>query len=124
MTFKPGQSGNPGGRPKKGFSIREHLRNMMSEEITIPGKDGRADTVMTKGAIVSSKLFQAAASGDLTAIKICIDNIDGPPTQGVELSGKDANGGVHPIGIGFIQAPKMNDIPPAARSALESFKNG
>ena len=91
MTFKPGQSGNPGGRPKKGFSIRENLRGMMSEEITIPGKDGKPDTVMTKGAIISAKLFQAAASGDLTAIKLCLDNIDGPPVQEVKHSGEIAH---------------------------------
>lgn len=89
MTFKPGQSGNPGGRPKKGFSIREHLRGMMGEEVTIPGKDGKPDTVLTKGAIISSKLFQAAASGDLTAIKMCLDNIDGPPAQRLEHTGQD-----------------------------------
>jgi hypothetical protein len=57
---------------------------MMLEDVTIPGKDGKPDTIMTKGAIVTSKLFQAAAQGDLTAIKICLDNIDGPPVQRVE----------------------------------------
>lgn len=87
MTFKPGQSGNPGGRPKKGYSIREHLRASMADEITIPGKDGKPDQVIAKGAFLSSKLFQLAASGDLAAIKLCLDNIDGPPAQAMELSG-------------------------------------
>ena len=86
-TFQPGQSGNPKGRPKKGYSIREHLRGLMGEEITIPGKDGKPDTIMPKGAFLSTKLFQLAASGDLAAIKMCLDNVDGPPAQAMELSG-------------------------------------
>lgn len=61
----------------------------MADEITIPGKDGKPDQVITKGAFLSSKLFQLATTGDLAAIKMCLDNIDGPPTQGVELTGKD-----------------------------------
>lgn len=91
MTFKPGQSGNPGGRPKKGYSIREHLRASMEDEITIPGKDGKPDQVIAKGAFLSSKLFQLAASGDLAAIKLCLDNIDGPPVQEVKHSGEIAH---------------------------------
>jgi hypothetical protein len=102
--FKPGQSGNPGGRPKKGFSIRDALRVMMGEEIIIPGKDGKPDTVMTKGAIIASKLFQGAAQGDLTAIKMCIDNIDGPPAQGVEISGPE--GAPLSIAVSYVDPPK------------------
>lgn len=90
MTFKPGQSGNPRGRPKKGYSIREHLRASMADEITIPGKDGKPDQVIAKGAFLSSKLFQLAASGDLAAIKLCLDNVDGPPVQKVEQTNIDA----------------------------------
>lgn len=89
-TFQPGQSGNPKGRPKKGYSIREHLRGLMGEEITIPGKDGKPDTIMPKGALLSTKLFQLAASGDLAAIKMCLDNVDGPPVQKIEQTNIDA----------------------------------
>lgn len=88
VKFQPGQSGNPKGRPKKGYSIREHLRGLMGEDITIPGKDGKPDTVIPKGAYLSAKLFQLAASGDLAAIKMCLDNVDGPPTQSIDLSAK------------------------------------
>lgn len=96
MMFKPGQSGNPRGRPKKGYSIREHLRASMADEITIPGKNGNPDQVIAKGAFLSSKLFQLAASGDLAAIKLCLDNVDGPPVQKVEQTNIDASAPLDP----------------------------
>ena len=96
MPFVKGQSGNPKGAPKKEASIRGCLRASMSETITVPGKDGKPDTVLTKGAFLSSKLFQLAASGDLQAIKLCLDNIDGPPVQTVENINIDARPPVDP----------------------------
>ena len=90
MTFKPGQSGNPGGRPKKGTSIRGCLREAMSDTITIPGKDGAPDRIVSKGEFLSMKLFQIASSGDLAAIKMCLDNVDGPPVQKIEQTNIDA----------------------------------
>lgn len=96
MPFVKGQSGNPKGAPKKEASIRGCLRASMSETITVPGKDGKPDTVLTKGAFLSSKLFQLAASGDLQAIKLCLDNVDGPPVQTVENINIDARTPVDP----------------------------
>jgi hypothetical protein len=55
----------------------------MGETIDIPQKDGTAKT-LTKGEFLSGKLFQLAASGDLGAIKLCLDNVDGPPVQTIE----------------------------------------
>lgn len=52
----------------------------MDETVEVPQKDG-STKIVTKGEFLSSKLFQLAASGDLGAIKICLDNVDGPPTQ-------------------------------------------
>jgi len=80
MTFVKGKSGNPKGRPKLGFTIRGFLRASMEETIEVPQKDGPPKTI-TKGEFLSTKLFQLAAQGDLGAIKICLDNVDGPPTQ-------------------------------------------
>jgi len=87
--FPPGQTGNPNGRPKKGASIRGCLRESMADEITIPGKNGEPDRIVTKGEFLSMKLFQIASSGDLAAIKMCLDNIDGPPVQKVETTTRE-----------------------------------
>lgn len=101
MPFKPGQSGNPSGRPKKGYSIRGCLQASMGETITIPGKDGKPDETITKADFLSRKLFAIAASGDLAAIKACLDNIDGPPTQGVALTG-EGGGPIQTMAVKFI----------------------
>lgn len=85
-TFPPGQSGNPNGRPKKGVSIRGCLREAMAEILELPQKDGSMKRV-TKGEFLSQKLFQIASTGDLSAIKMCLDNVDGPPTQAIEHTG-------------------------------------
>ena len=82
--FQPGQSGNPEGRPKKEVSIRWCLKSGMSKDVVIPGKNGEPDKTITRGEFLSEKLFQLAASGDLSAIKLCLDQIDGPPVQTVE----------------------------------------
>lgn len=84
--FQPGQSGNPKGAPRKEVSIRGCLRSGMEKEITIPGKNGEPDKTLTRGEFLSEKLFQIAASGDLGAIKLCLDQVDGPPVQGVDMA--------------------------------------
>ena len=62
----------------------------MAEILELPQKDGSMKRV-TKGEFLSQKLFQIAATGDLSAIKICIDNVDGPPAQQIEHSGPDGS---------------------------------
>lgn len=88
MTFKPGVSGNPGGRPKKGASIAGALREAMAEVLTIPQSDGTMKTV-TKAEFLSFKLFQLAATGDLPALKLCLEHVDGPPRQSVALTNEE-----------------------------------
>jgi hypothetical protein len=73
----------------------------MGETITIPGKDGKPDETITKADFLSRKLFAIAASGDLAAIKACLDNIDGPPTQGVALTG-EGGGPIQTMAVKFI----------------------
>lgn len=96
MPFVKGQSGNPKGAPKKEASIRGCLRASMSDTIKIPGKDGEPDRMISKGEFLSSKLFQIAASGDLQAIKLCLDQVDGPPVQKIESTLTDVRAPVDP----------------------------
>jgi hypothetical protein len=66
--FKPGQSGNPHGRPKKTDSVEEILRRELSARIAIV-KDGKRQRVSMLRAIVKQKLNKAA-TGDLRAMAI------------------------------------------------------
>lgn len=103
MPFVKGKSGNPKGAPRKEESIRKCLRASMSETITIPGKNGEPDTTITKGQFLSQKLFQIAAQGDLNAIKLCIDNVDGQAKQQVEMSGPDGGPMENQITVKFVE---------------------
>lgn len=103
MKFVKGQSGNPKGAPRKEDSIRKCLRASMADTITIPGKNGEPDTVLTKGQFLSQKLFQIAAQGDLNAIKLCIDNVDGQAKQQVEMSGPEGGPIENQITVKFVE---------------------
>ena len=69
--WKPGESGNPHGRPPKGHSITETIRAMMDEKPEIKKALG-------------AKILQMAVEGDITAIKTIWGYIDGMPMQKVE----------------------------------------
>lgn len=71
----------------------------MAEILEIKQKDGSVKQV-SKGEFLSQKLFQIASTGDLAAIKLCLDNVDGPPVQQIDHSGSGLS-----IRIGGIQDP-------------------
>jgi hypothetical protein len=58
MTFKPGQSGNPDGRPKGA----RNRATIAAERLL----DGEADTL-------TRKAIQLAQQGDTTALRLCIE---------------------------------------------------
>jgi hypothetical protein len=58
MTFKPGQSGNPDGRPKGA-----HNRATVAAERLL---DGEAD-------VLTRKAIELAKEGDTTALRFCIE---------------------------------------------------
>lgn len=74
--FKPGQSGNPNGRPPKGYSITAMFREMFENE-------------PDKKKALGEAIFKRAIAGDPTAIKLVWSYMDGAPMQAVELTGKD-----------------------------------
>lgn len=81
-SFKKGQSGNPKGRPPKGYSITEWFKEMLNSNPEY--KDAIGNSIMKK-----------ALQGDVTAQKLVWQYMDGMPKQGVELSGPD--GGDIPV---------------------------
>ena len=79
--IEKGQVLNPTGRPKKGTSMTELMRKIAEEEMEINGKK------MTKGEFIAAKVFAMAAQGDMSAVKLWVDRIDGQAKQAVEVSG-------------------------------------
>jgi HPt (histidine-containing phosphotransfer) domain-containing protein len=74
--WKPGQSGNPGGRPK-GRLIDEAL-----EELLL-GNDSELALAIAK------KLLARAKAGEVKAIQLVAERVQGKPKRQIELSGPD-----------------------------------
>ena len=75
ILWKPGQSGNPGGRPK-GSGVTDRLRTILSQ-----GDNGKD----VAEALVQAAL-KAAKNGDFRFWKEIVDRVDGPVKQQIEAS--------------------------------------
>lgn len=74
--WKPGQSGNPGGRPKK------KLVDELLTELLEASESGEA-------RLIAKKLIALAKKGDTVAAKLVAERTQGKPMQKVEVSGAD-----------------------------------
>ena len=83
--FKPGQSGNPGGRPKALKEVEELCRKLTPQAIE------RLEKILTDD--------DAPAAAHTKAVEIILDRGWGKAKQSVELTGE--NGG--PVGIEVIR---------------------
>lgn len=70
-SYKPGESGNPNGRPPKGYSITEMMKEMLSS---------KPEVKETLGKVIITK----ALEGDITAIKTVWQYMDGMPKQAID----------------------------------------
>lgn len=71
----PGHTANPNGRPPKGYSITEMMREMLANEPELKKALGQA-------------IIDKAKTGDTQAIKLLWNYMDGMPIQGVEHTGE------------------------------------
>lgn len=97
MGWKPGESGNPNGRPKKGFGLTDILSRAGSKSVQIAGKG------MARKRLVAQLVWQATTEGFvefpdgrrekidastwLSLVKWLYSRIDGMPPQAIDLSG-------------------------------------
>lgn len=72
MTWKKGQSGNP-----NGLQLEKHLR----EQLRIVGNELDPVSGRRKLRRIAEKLFDKGLQGDLTAIGMIGDRLDGKPAQ-------------------------------------------
>jgi Family of unknown function (DUF5681) len=68
--FKPGQSGNPLGRPKKRKSVADELSEELN--VVIPVREGTRTIEMTKARAIARELLRLAMGGDLRAATIVV----------------------------------------------------
>lgn len=80
--FKPGVSGNAGGRPKK-TPITDELRALLAElhpnQKKYPGK--------TRARVLAEKEYAQAEAGDFQSQREVTDRVEGKATQPVTLGG-------------------------------------
>jgi hypothetical protein len=77
-TFRPGQSGNPKGRPKSAL-LSDALRHMLAEACP-------EDPERTWAEVIADALIARAAAGDVQAAKEIADRVEGKARQHVTLS--------------------------------------
>jgi len=75
--FKPGQSGNPKGRPKGTLSVVAELKKQLEQ---CPDGDKRTYLEI----LVKKVLKKGIVDGDVNMIKDIINRVDGMPQQKIE----------------------------------------
>lgn len=78
--FKPGQSGNPKGRPEGSFSLTRMLREKLQEIPEGENKLTYADLLVRK------TLAKAIKDGDVSMIRYCYDRLEGAPKNFSDLT--------------------------------------
>lgn len=93
--FKPGQSGNPGGRPKK-LPITDYLVEQLAMPVPPEMKKGIPETFLrlygenaTFGELLAFQVIAKAADGDMKAIHVIFDRVEGKVSQNVALSSSE-----------------------------------
>jgi hypothetical protein len=77
-AFKPGQSGNPAGRPKS-ITLSEAFRRQLSQPMP-DDPEGR-----TFAEVIAERMCVAASGGDVSAAREIADRVEGKPKQSVNL---------------------------------------
>jgi hypothetical protein len=69
--FRPGQTGNPNGRPKKQQSVDAALTRALQEKITVTEQGRRKRK--SKLEVTAAQIANKGAGGDLRAAKMALD---------------------------------------------------
>ena len=76
--FKPGVSGNPAGRPRTSVTA---LWRRLNAEVDPDDAEGR-----TRAEVLYHKAYSAAVGGDMRAVALIVDRVEGKPKQTVTLT--------------------------------------
>lgn len=81
--FQPGQSGNPNGRPKRGQTFADALKAALAV------KD--PETKQTELRKVAAALVREAKAGNVSAIAMIAERLDGKVATDLNLGNRDDN---------------------------------
>lgn len=68
--FKPGQSGNPKGRPKKTRNFKTDLQEELQAKVTV-SEGGKTQTISRQQAVIK-RTMEKALQGDLRAVQMLV----------------------------------------------------
>ena len=77
--FKPGQSGNPKGRPKAPPTFEDLIAKEANKKITLTV--GGAKVQLTQAEVVAKALMQKAMKGDIAAAKLVVMGLQAFPHE-------------------------------------------
>lgn len=86
--FKPGQSGNPKGRPPVGYSLREAIREFLAQRDPDFKHDPQKKD-KSRLQLILEAMAKKAAKGDARAAEFLANRSFGVPKQTVELEHRD-----------------------------------
>lgn len=84
--FKPGESGNPAGRPVGAKSLRASLQEMMEMELEVMDPITKKMGKKTVREIINMKAVANAMKGDSRAIQFVHERLEGKPKQEMDLN--------------------------------------
>lgn len=90
--FKPGQSGNPGGRPKGAKSINTMMHEALYRKITISENGGSRKITVVEGFF--RKVTKSALEGDRQAAGIMLKLLSYADQLGDQSNGSDGLGAI------------------------------
>jgi ribosomal protein L17 len=79
--WQKGQSGNPGGRPKRKWTFA----GLIEQELKKTLKTTKGGKIKARKAVIG-KLIMLAVDGDLAAIKEIMNRLDGMPKQALDVT--------------------------------------
>lgn len=83
--WKPGQSGNPAGRPKSGYAVSEIFRaRLLNEEMMVNG------VRKTKLDALFDILMAQSSKGNVMAARVILERAFGMPEQTIDFANKKA----------------------------------
>ena len=103
--WKPGESGNPGGRPKGTGSITSYLRRLLKEK--------KGDKEIAE--LLAQKAVQLAGKGEFRFLKEILERTDGKVPDKHEVTG----GGGAPVAIAAMSEEQLRAMVEAGRTEGE-----
>lgn len=86
--YKPGQSGNPSGKPKYAYSadqVRARIQNLMAQPLSALKEQRKSESISGMDAMIISCILEGYKTGDFGRLNGLLDRIVGKVTDKSEV---------------------------------------